>query len=162
MRTHRISVAWLYERFRQGDLKLVYEESAKMCADIYTKAFTDVSKWNEVRDLIGVLDQNTLKELQLLDTTQILKNQSNPNYDPTTIPSRKLPRKASEQQKKIHKDEKAKAKAAKVHKAQRPTETGQESSDTETRPSTILPENDTAQTIFQEVSHPSPTTQHRK
>ena len=63
MRTHRISVAWLYERFQQGDLKLVYEESAKMCADIYTKAFTDVKKWNEVRDLIGIFDTDTLKQL---------------------------------------------------------------------------------------------------
>ena len=90
MRTHRISVAWLYERFKQGDLKLVYEESSKMCADIFTKAFTDVNKWNEVRDLIGIFDTKTLQQLQLLDTTQLPEAQPN-SLTPTTIPTRNLP-----------------------------------------------------------------------
>ena len=41
-RTHRVSVAWLHERFKgKVDLDIVYEKSDNMCADIYTKAFTD-------------------------------------------------------------------------------------------------------------------------
>ena len=43
-RTHRISVAWSDERFKTKDLSLVYEVSAQMAADIYTKAFTDPDK----------------------------------------------------------------------------------------------------------------------
>ena len=39
-----VSVAWLYERIQETFLGLVYEESAKMAADIFAKAFTDVTK----------------------------------------------------------------------------------------------------------------------
>ena len=42
-RTHRVSVAWIHECFERKDMQLVYELTAKMCADIYTKAFTDVA-----------------------------------------------------------------------------------------------------------------------
>ena len=41
-RTHRCSVAWLHERFRESDLALMYDISSRMCADIYTKAFTEL------------------------------------------------------------------------------------------------------------------------
>merc|ERR1711972_710488 len=44
-RTHRISVAWLHEVFKRKDAVLAYEVSAKMSADVYTKAFLDPSKW---------------------------------------------------------------------------------------------------------------------
>ena len=37
-RTMGISIAWLYERFQDTNLELIYEESAKMAADIFTKA----------------------------------------------------------------------------------------------------------------------------
>ena len=37
LRTHRCSVAWLHERFKGTDLKLVYEDTSRQCADIYTK-----------------------------------------------------------------------------------------------------------------------------
>ena len=56
LRTHWVSVAWLHERFSGKDFKLVYEESAKMCADIYTKAFTDAQKWQAVCWLINIVD----------------------------------------------------------------------------------------------------------
>ena len=69
-----------------------------MCADIYTKAFTDVNKWNEVRDLIGVFDTKTLQDLQLLDTTQLPEAQPKIT-NPTTIPTRNLPRQVRQQQK---------------------------------------------------------------
>ena len=38
-RTHGVSVAWLHETFKGDDLQLAYEISARMCADIFTKAF---------------------------------------------------------------------------------------------------------------------------
>ena len=55
-RTHRVSVAWLHETFSHQDIDLVYEVSSKMCADIYTKAFTDASKWLAACDLINIVD----------------------------------------------------------------------------------------------------------
>ena len=36
-RTQVVIVAWLFERFQQGDLNLDYEDSAKMAADHFTK-----------------------------------------------------------------------------------------------------------------------------
>ena len=65
-RTHRASVAWLHERFKEPDLQLVYELSAKMAADIYTKGFTDGQKWECVRGLINVFDPKILKDKGLL------------------------------------------------------------------------------------------------
>ena len=59
-RTHGVSVAWLHETFKSKDLDLAYEISSRMCADIYTKAFTDPDKWKLARWLISVCD---LKEL---------------------------------------------------------------------------------------------------
>ncbi len=40
-RTHRVSVSWLHEVYKRDDVVLMYEDSAKMAADIYTKGFTD-------------------------------------------------------------------------------------------------------------------------
>ena len=40
-RTHGVSVAWLHETFKGEDLDLAYEQSSRMSADIFTKAFTD-------------------------------------------------------------------------------------------------------------------------
>ena len=37
LRTHRVSVSWLHERFKGVDIVLMYEDSANMAADIYTK-----------------------------------------------------------------------------------------------------------------------------
>ena len=59
-RTHRVSVAWLHERFSQDDIELFYEESSKMCGDIYTKGFTDVARWVHACDLINVIDPANL------------------------------------------------------------------------------------------------------
>ena len=61
-RTHRVSVAWLHETFSHQDIDLVYEVSSKMCADIYTKAFTDASKWIAACDLINIVDPSRLRQ----------------------------------------------------------------------------------------------------
>ena len=52
-RTHRISVAWLHERFARGDFELAYEKSDQQAADAMTKAFSDVSKWEQVCALMN-------------------------------------------------------------------------------------------------------------
>ena len=64
-RTHGISVAWLHEVFQGDDLNLAYEISARMCADIYTKAFTDADKWKSACWLIGVCDPKELENLAI-------------------------------------------------------------------------------------------------
>ena len=43
-RTHRLPIAWMHERSKANDIILRYENSARMAADIYTKAFTDADK----------------------------------------------------------------------------------------------------------------------
>ena len=55
-RTHGVSVAWLHERFKGEDINLAYEVSSRMCADIYTKAFTGKGKWTLARWLISICD----------------------------------------------------------------------------------------------------------
>jgi hypothetical protein len=56
LRTHRVSIAWLHERFSQDFIKMFYEESSTMCGDIYTKGFTDVARWIHACNLINVID----------------------------------------------------------------------------------------------------------
>ena len=60
-RTHRISVAWLHEIFQRKDVLLAYEVSARMAADIYTKAFNDPDKWRSACLLISVLPPSDLE-----------------------------------------------------------------------------------------------------
>ena len=58
-RMHRVSVAWLHETLSQQNIGLMYKVSSKMCADIYTKAFTEATKWQAVCDLINVVGPRT-------------------------------------------------------------------------------------------------------
>ena len=60
-RAHRVSVAWLHEVFSHQDIDLIYQVSFKTCADIYTKAFTDASKWLAACDLINIVDPSRLR-----------------------------------------------------------------------------------------------------
>ena len=61
-RTHRVSVAWLHETFSRQSICLMYEASSKMCADIYTKAFTEITKWQAACDLINIVDPVRLNQ----------------------------------------------------------------------------------------------------
>eukprot|EP00972_Heterocapsa_arctica_P082208 12117103-Heterocapsa_arctica.AAC.1 len=56
LRTHGVSVAWLHKAFKNNFLDLDYELSSRMCADIYTKGFTDAAKLVEYCDLINIVD----------------------------------------------------------------------------------------------------------
>jgi hypothetical protein len=61
-RVHRISIRWLHERLgcqeTKDNVELRYEDTARMAADIYTKAFNDKDKWEHAQTLIGVTDAN--------------------------------------------------------------------------------------------------------
>ena len=52
-RTHRVDLAWMYERFNEDNIKVRYIESNRQCADIYTKHFTDRYKWYQSLILIN-------------------------------------------------------------------------------------------------------------
>ena len=60
-RTHRVSVARLHEAYVREDFHLLYEKTDRMCADIYTKAFTDTSKWDAACGLINIVDPKVLQ-----------------------------------------------------------------------------------------------------
>ena len=75
-RTHRVSVAWLHETFSQQKKCLMYEVSSRMCADIYTEAFTDATKWQAVCDLINIVDPKRLQHFLLEFSTDSHKDES--------------------------------------------------------------------------------------
>jgi hypothetical protein len=66
LRTHRISIAWLHEVFKMSEIELVYAKTDTMCADIYTKAFSDQRKWEAACWLIGVIDPTDLVKIVAL------------------------------------------------------------------------------------------------
>ncbi|WP_288993063.1 polyprotein of Ty1/Copia retrotransposon, partial [uncultured Marinobacter sp.] len=55
-RVHRISIAWLYERFGAENIHLCYTDTKLMAADIYTKAFSDPVQFKHACWLINHMD----------------------------------------------------------------------------------------------------------
>ena len=53
-RTHRVSISWLKEVCDTDRVHLMFAESATMAADMYTKAFTDVLRWDGACALIQI------------------------------------------------------------------------------------------------------------
>ena len=60
-RTLRLPIGWMHERFQRGDLMLRYEVTARMAADIFTKAFTDEVKFTSACWLINIVDPEVLR-----------------------------------------------------------------------------------------------------
>jgi len=73
---HRVSVAWLRERFAQRDVDLIYAVSTRMCADVDAKASTDVVTGQDACWLTYAVDPTCLKELVKHDPQPIPKNPS--------------------------------------------------------------------------------------
>ena len=55
-RTHNISIAWLHGQFQRKEFDVINEPTDGMCADIFTKGFTDKSKWTHAINLISHID----------------------------------------------------------------------------------------------------------
>jgi hypothetical protein len=55
-RTHRVAVSWLFEGFGSDDVNLFYEKTDNMAADVFTKGFVDVIKWQHACSLINHVD----------------------------------------------------------------------------------------------------------
>ena len=64
-RTHGIKLAYLHDSFTNGRFNLLYENTAAMAADIYTKAFTDGEKWKWASELINIVHKDRLRDLVL-------------------------------------------------------------------------------------------------
>ena len=69
-RTHRVSVRRLHEAFKRRDFELIYELTSRMCADIYTKAFSDSGKWEAACELINIVDPKWLDKVILQRAAQ--------------------------------------------------------------------------------------------
>ena len=70
--THRVSVAWLHEVCKMQEIQLVYEETSRMCADIFTKAFTNTVSWKHACDLSQIVNP---EKLELLSSSPDIKHQ---------------------------------------------------------------------------------------
>jgi len=57
-RVHRVSMAWLYEIYdRFENVSWHYATSKEMVADLYTKQFADVFRFEQLRTAIGIADK---------------------------------------------------------------------------------------------------------
>ena len=54
-RTHRVSVGWIHEQYMSGQFIFAHESGERMPPDIFTKMFSDKSKWVTARLLINVV-----------------------------------------------------------------------------------------------------------
>jgi hypothetical protein len=55
-RTHRVEVHWLHEMFSQPYMRLLKEESLRMRADIFAKAFENPETWGHALEMIAHVD----------------------------------------------------------------------------------------------------------
>ena len=62
-RTHRVSVAWLHQRFAELGIDLHFEVTHRQAAEIYTKAFHEALKWIAACLLINIVDGTQLEAL---------------------------------------------------------------------------------------------------
>ena len=56
-RTHGVQIGWIHETFKRGTAVLHYVPTDKQRADIFTKMFRDVAKWDHAVKLIGMFRQ---------------------------------------------------------------------------------------------------------
>ncbi len=102
-RVHRMSIANLHERLGNGTSKdkvnMVYTKSEAMAADIYTKVFTDKSKWEHACDLINVTTPQRLPEM-IRASNQRFQDAfiDNDNQDLVPQPNKPIPRPQSPKQ----------------------------------------------------------------
>ncbi len=64
-RTHYVQVRWLKERFKNRDIKLIYERSNRQQADIYTKGFDSAPRWEVASTNIAVVEKNEFNLIKL-------------------------------------------------------------------------------------------------
>ena len=63
-RTHGVQLSFLSEQLKAGTFTLEDCHTRVMCADIFTKHFTDKLKWRHATQLIGVVENKQCQKLQ--------------------------------------------------------------------------------------------------
>ena len=66
-RSHGVCIAWMHEVFQEGYVGLAYEVTAKMAADVHTKAFKDGISWVHACQLINIFPPEHLQSLEVMD-----------------------------------------------------------------------------------------------
>ena len=66
-RSHGICIVWMHEVFQEGYVGLAYEVTAKMAADIHTKAFKDGVSWAHACQLISIFPPEQLHTVEIMD-----------------------------------------------------------------------------------------------
>ncbi len=61
-RTHGIHISWMYDQCMSDQIQVRYVTTTLMAADIYTKAFQDAVKWNNLCEHINIVEQSELKK----------------------------------------------------------------------------------------------------
>ena len=75
-RSHGISVAWMHDVFQANYVSLAYEVTAKMAADIHTKAFRDGLSWQHACQLINIFPPQQLNSQEIMDLMRPTHSQS--------------------------------------------------------------------------------------
>ena len=75
-RSHGISVAWMHDVFQANYVSLAYEVTAKMAADIHTKAFRDGLSWQHACQLINIFPPQQLNSQEIMDLMRPTRSQS--------------------------------------------------------------------------------------
>ena len=55
-----VNVCWMHESYSRGIFDVQYVPSAQQCADVFTKQFTDKSKWLHAVSLINIVQDSEL------------------------------------------------------------------------------------------------------
>ena len=53
-RTHGVHVNWLHDLYKRKVFGVVYTRTEAQCADVFTKAFRELPKWQQAIRLIGI------------------------------------------------------------------------------------------------------------
>ena len=71
-RSRGICIAWMHEVFQEGYVSLAYEVTAKMAADIHTKAFKDNVSWAHACQLINIMPPTMISSVEVMDMMLLL------------------------------------------------------------------------------------------
>jgi hypothetical protein len=75
-RVHGVSIGFLHETYRQGDMTMYYLSSSLMAADIYTKTFVDGQKWRDLCNRIQIFTKEQIQSGQLVNFHDVLNEGS--------------------------------------------------------------------------------------
>ena len=62
-RTHKVCTMWLHEVIQNDPtVRIIYADSLEMCADIFTKDFSEKEKWSQAIKLINIMPKTAKVE----------------------------------------------------------------------------------------------------